>query len=136
MDRGDWWATGYRVTKSWTWLSDWQIFHHFNSSHVSYPACYFFFILFIKTLIYEISIKLICHLLCNLFLYTSLFIYTYFFLRCYACVYLVNNVRFISGYFLSWKLTLNILNNNFPSKHFIQWFIIFLLILDVFFILN
>ena len=22
MDRGDWWATVYRVTKTWTWLSD------------------------------------------------------------------------------------------------------------------
>ena len=64
-----------------------------------------------------------------------LFIYTYFSLRCYAYIYLVNNLGFISGYFLSWKLTLNILNNNFPSKYFIQWFIIFLLILDVFFIL-
>ena len=30
-----------------------------------------------------------------------LFNYTYFFLRCYAYIYLVNNLGFISGYFLS-----------------------------------
>ena len=30
-----------------------------------------------------------------------LFIYTYFSLRCYAYIYLVNNLGFISGYFLS-----------------------------------
>ena len=31
MDRGAWWATIHRVTKSWTQLSTWQYFNYYNT---------------------------------------------------------------------------------------------------------
>ena len=37
IDRGDWWATVYRVTKSWTQLSD-ELFHFYLLSRASLVA--------------------------------------------------------------------------------------------------
>ena len=28
VDRGTWWATALRATKSWTWLTDWPLQYH------------------------------------------------------------------------------------------------------------
>ena len=35
MDRGAWWVTLYRVTKSWTWLSDWTTTPYLTSTIVN-----------------------------------------------------------------------------------------------------
>ena len=71
MDRGDWWVTTHRLTKGWTWLSDWAHIHTylFIESHV-------FILVGIKYIYMCMHREKNTDILCK-YIYVYIYMYTY-----------------------------------------------------------